>query len=243
MDKAWSEYLAKEARRAKPAYDANAYDALRQAAYAKVFGGPATSVRTLPIPTPPFPVNVEIYDEPPAIDLIVPAPLTGRPRSAPLPRSWTTLVTRGMSNERMAVPPGTPADCCRVELAMYLSHDAVRKNPDLVDFCGDVLLYWSKHPFLTDSYLWPTDAIPVITIGQGQVRFFGDPSMTAFFLSPPPHLFPESALNEHLVLDGDPVRILALVPVTQADVSRIRTFGGDAFYEQSHLSAIYTGPR
>lgn len=61
MEKLWKDYLEKRAARPAPDYDANAYDELRAPAYQQSFGGTALSVVTLPIPTPPFVVNVHVY--------------------------------------------------------------------------------------------------------------------------------------------------------------------------------------
>lgn len=245
METLWKDYLEKRASRPAPDYDANVYDELREPAYEKLFGGTALSVVTLPIPTPPFVVNVHVYDEPPPRDsplIIMPGPLESAPRISPPRRSFTTLATLGMSNERMAVPPGTRADCCRIELAMYLDHEAVAENRDLIAFGADVLLHYAKYPFLEDTFLAPTQVIPICVIGQGQVAFLGDPTITAFLLLPPPNTLPESKLHEHLSLDGDPVRLLVLVPITAREEEFIRRRGADAFIDESpHRSAIYGG--
>ncbi|MBX3126354.1 MAG: suppressor of fused domain protein [Polyangiaceae bacterium] len=187
MEKLWQDYLEKRAARPAPDYDANAYDELRAPAYQQSFGGTALSVVTLPIPTPPFVVNVHVYDEPPPRDpplVIMPGALEGAPPSSPA-RTFTTLATLGMSNERMAVPSGTPADCCRVELALYLDHEAVAENRDLIAFGADVLLHYAKYPFLEDTFLAPTQVVPVCVIGQGRVAFLDDPTISAFLLLPP----------------------------------------------------------
>jgi hypothetical protein len=236
----WKAYLARQALRTVPSYDASAYDELRLAAYEKVFGGSAPSVMMEPIPTPPFLVTVHVFDPPdpqgmPVIIMPGASP-TIAPRSK---RTATTLVTLGMSNERMDVDAAASDAWPRVELAIYLDKQVVTWNPDLVHFAGDLLLHHAKQPFLEEKPLAPGMILPIHVLAQGQVSFLGDRGISSLLVVPAP----DDALHQHLELDGDPVRLLALVPIKPEEERYIRAWGAEGFHAMAKLPVIYGGPR
>jgi hypothetical protein len=246
----WKHYLVKGAHRRNDD-DAVAHDERRHEVYQSVLGT-AAHVVTLPVPTPPGPLDVLLFDEPGPLDLpliVVPGALGG---TAPgqSGRAFTTLVTSGMSNQRMAYPEGTPRRFLRVELAMYLDRDAVRENADLTRFCSDVLMHHAKQPFLDDTFLAVGMVLPIVALAQGRTTFFDDPSITALVVAPPPVQLPEAALNSRLVLAGDGVNLFCLIPLTakQERIARmdlgphgaVRSF--EAFAEKARLEPVYRGP-
>jgi hypothetical protein len=240
---AWERYLARPDRRTID-YDANAYDTLREAAYTRLFGAGAARVMVEAIPSPPFVVTVHIL-EPPAVTIVPPTgspSRSGRNDSLP-PRSWTTLATMGMSNERMAVPPGMPPGLARTELLFYLSERAVASDPDMIHFCGDVLMYLAKYPFLEETWVGPGHIVPVCAAGVGPVRFFRDDSMTRLVLLSVPDNLPESQLPQRLQLAGDPVSFLLVTPMTDSELAFVRAHGLQALIEGPGLPLLYDGPR
>jgi Suppressor of fused protein (SUFU) len=248
IEASWKDYLAKVESRPVEAYDANAYDALRDPIYTQLFGGAASHVVMEPIPSPPFVVGVHLFNAPPPVGgpaIIVPGPLRGHPVSdaEPQPRNWTTLATMGMSNERMPLPPEVPTALARVELLFYLSWDALAVTPDLIHFCSDMLLYAAKYPFLEGAFLAPGHIVPVCVIGQGPARFLNDDSVNRLLLLPPPSGLPEGHLSERLQLAGDPVSFLAVIPIVDQELNFIRANGLETFLAQCDLPLIYDGPR
>ena len=234
----WKDYLGKRKERGPtPAYDANAYDELRRAAYRRMFGRSPLHVLMEPVPTPPFQVLVDIY-EPPAVAISFAG------ASPEYTRPFTTLATTGMSNERQADPKDVHPPEVRVELAAYVSPAAIAAQPDLEHFLGDVLLCYAKMPFLSNQTIRPGKLAPVCTIGQGLVRFLGDDGVAGFMFLPPPESFEESQAYRTLRLDGDPVRFFGLVPLTRSELSFATIVGVDNFLETCpEIPFVYGGPR
>jgi hypothetical protein len=238
----WEKYLAKVRARGAPTYDATAYDELRCAAYAKIVGRTASHVFTLPVPTPPFPVEVQLFDERPAPDVVLP------PGMKPLPqrraKGRVTLATMGMSSERMVCAREVPPERSRVELVFFMTARISAMIPDLSHFMSDVMLHASKQPFLNDAPIDEGDVLPIVPIGQGETYFLYDETTAGLLLVEPPRTFPESELPRALKLDGDPVRFLAMVPVTHEEIAFARIVGTRTFLEEcSALPFVYDGPR
>ena len=250
MTSDWESYLAKPGHRRLDDASLAEYEK-RDAVFREVFGS-APFVFTLPISTPPGPLNVLIFDEPPRFDLPLIVIPGGLENKAPgqSERPFTTLVTSGMSDRRMAYPEGTPRRFLRVELAMYLDRETVRENPDLTQFCSEVLMHYAKQPFLDDTVLEIGMVVPVVTLGQGQVRFLGDSNIAALIVAPPPDDFPEVDLNSRLELDGDGVNLLCLLPLTHPQLQIAQLLLGplnsDRSFENFAVTAclepIYRGP-
>jgi len=250
MTSDWESYLAKPGHRRLDDASLAEYER-RDAVFREVFGS-APFVFTLPICTPPGPLNVLVFDEPPQFDLPLIVIPGGLENKAPgqSERPFTTLVTSGMSDRRMAYPEGTPRRFPRVELAMYLDRNAVRANPDLTQFCSEVLMHYAKQPFLDDTVLEIGMVVPVVTLGQGQVRFLGDSNIAALIVAPPPDDFPEVDLNSRLELDGDGVNLLCLLPITHIQLQIAQLFLGPLHSDRSFenfavtacLEPIYQGP-
>ena len=162
----------------------------REAVYRRLFG-PAVAVDD-----DQFPGTV------PHIDVYVHEPgHQGRP--------FWTLVTGGMSDLPMTLPadapPGVPV---RAEVVLYLPADAP-PGPEYAGFlrvCGRFV------------YDHRTALGPGHTFANGQPPrpIFDDAGFTAvLFLDP---LFaPDNELPGHLALDGDPVHLLWVVPLTPAE--------------------------
>jgi hypothetical protein len=128
----WRKFLDRAKSNPVEDYDANAYEELRHVAYEVVFGGKAANVVVEAAVTPPFPVGVHLFNEPPKLSIIMPGGASATPTQ---PRNWTTLATMGMSNERMPNPPAhVRPEMGRVELLFHVSWRALDATPDLIHF-------------------------------------------------------------------------------------------------------------
>lgn len=237
----WRKFLDRAKSNPVEDYDANAYEELRHVAYEVVFGGKAANVVVEAAVTPPFPVGVHLFNEPPKLSIIMPGGASATPTQ---PRNWTTLATMGMSNERMPNPPAhVRPEMGRVELLFHVSWRALDATPDLIHFCADMLMFFAKYPFLEERLLAPGHIVPVCVIGQGMIDFLGDPSVSRLLVMPAPPDAPGGDLEEHLELGGDPVSFLALVPITEEELQFYRKHGVAELLEQGELPGVYDGPR
>jgi hypothetical protein len=130
-------------------------------------------------------------------------------------RGWYTVVTGGMSDLRMTVPARAGAAPRRVELIFYCSEP-------LPEYVG--ILRRVAH-FPHDKKTW---------IGYGHTMPNGDPpepfwgsDVLDTLLFMPTIVGPDNSLPKELVLDGDPVHFLWLVPLTtpECNLKLVEGFG------------------
>ncbi|MFK8111503.1 MAG: suppressor of fused domain protein [Rubripirellula sp.] len=138
-----------------------------------------------------------------AIDVYVHPPNEHRP--------VTTLVTSGMSDHAMQVPPGPNSP--RTELIMYVDqmHDAY----------VNLLQFLAETPRRQDSWLsygaLMNNGNPARPIFQGS-----DLDSYVFMI---PNVQSDFMIRQTLQLDGDPVQLLWVVPITRAERAVIKNLG------------------
>jgi hypothetical protein len=146
-----------------------------------------------------------IYDDEfaglvPHIDVYVHEPSEGR--------DFYTLVTGGMSDLPMNVPDDAPKAPRRTEIVFYLPADEAPQR-EYADFLR------TSARFVYDYETWLCWGHTIPNGDPPRPIFPGKPFVSLLFLSP---LFkPDSQLAEHLVVDGDPVHFLWIVPITAAE--------------------------
>jgi hypothetical protein len=188
-----SKYIHHEGGRAGPAMPAFStlpYIERREAVYRRLFG-PAAAVDDDQFPG--MIPHIDVYAHEPGHE--------GRP--------FWTLVTGGMSDLPMTLPPDAPREApVRAEVAFYLPAD-VSPGPEYVSFlrtCGQFV-------FDHQTALGPGHTIPN---GQPPQPIFADAVFTTLlFLYPP--FEPDCRMHEKLALDGDPVHLLWVVPLAPAE--------------------------
>jgi suppressor of fused protein SUFU len=136
----------------------------------------------------------------PHIDVYVHEPSEGR--------DFYTLVTGGMSDLPMNVPDDAPKAPRRTEIVFYLPPDQEPKREYAAFLRGSARFVYDYKTWLCWGHTIPNGEPPIPIFG-------GKPFVSVLFLYP---LFkPDSQLAEHLVLDGDPVHFLWIVPLTAAE--------------------------
>lgn len=166
------------------------YIARREAVYLELFGADAL-----------------VYDDAlpgmlPHIDVYVHRPGYCR-------REFHTLVTGGMSDLRMNLPAGAPAEMpARVELIFYLPAD---REPDAIYV--DFLRTTARFPYDYNTWVCGGHTIPNGT--PPQPIFPGTPFDTLLLIGSV--IDPDSRLGDRLELDGDRVEFLWVVPITSAE--------------------------
>ena len=120
-------------------------------------------------------------------------------------RGFTTLVTGGMSDRRMNAPPQVRWEARRTEILLYVSE--VKE-----EYLG-LLRYFAHFPFDLDTWLGHGHTIPN---GQPAAPLFDHSELDSALLI---HTIvrPDNTLPQELVIDGDPVSFLWLVPLTMAE--------------------------
>jgi len=126
-----------------------------------------------------------------------------------------TLVTSGMSDLAMKVPAKTEAPR-RVELILYCRES----NPEFID-----TMRWLAH-FPHDQKTW-IGAFHTIPNGNPPAPLWGSPILDTIFLLPP-IVKKDTDLQDELILDGDGVHFLWIVPLTAAECNLKLAKGSDA---------------
>lgn len=153
-------------------------------------------------------------------------------------RDFYTLVTGGMSDLPMTVPPDVPPEIPRrAEIVFYLPPDAAPRR-DYISFLS------TSARFVYDYRTW---------LYWGHTIPNGDPPMPIFegrnFVSVLylfPLIEPDCDLAKHLVLDGDPVHFLWIVPLTAAEHRHKLEHGTRALEEvfnQAQLPFVFNEKR
>jgi hypothetical protein len=140
------------------------------------------------------------------------------------PPDVCTLVTSGMSDVPMKIPAGAEVPR-RVEIVFYCREP----NKEYVN-----TMCWLAHlPSSLNTWLGAFHTIPN---GNPPEPLWGTAMNTLFLL--PPLVKADTKMPEKLSLDGDPVELLWLVPLTQAECDLKLAKGSDAildlFTEKRH---------
>ncbi len=147
----------------------------------------------------------------PHIDVYVHAPTEQR--------DFYTLVTGGMSNDRMTLPQGVPTDFARAELVFYCNEP----KPEYAE-----LLRKLAH-FPHDNRTWLSYG-HTMPNGQPPEPIFENPQLDTLILLGS-IVAPDSTFEEQLSLNGDPVNLLWLLPISTPECQYKLDHGADAFYE------------
>jgi hypothetical protein len=129
-----------------------------------------------------------------------------------------TLVTSGMSDLAMNVPAKTGAPP-RVEIIFYCKEP----KPEYID-----TMRWLAH-FPHDQKSW-IGAFHTIPNGNPPAPLWGSPNLDTLFLLPPIVKIDQN-LQEELILDGDGVQFLWMVPLTTAECNLKLAKGSDAILD------------
>ncbi len=133
-------------------------------------------------------------------------------------RKVVTLVTAGMSDRAMKVPTGIDAPR-RVELIFYCSETS--------EEYVQTLRFLAHFPHDQNAWVGEQHTIPN---GNPPAPFFGSAVLdTVLFLRP--IVMRDRTLPKELVLDGDPVHFLWLVPLTTAECNLKLERGAGAIME------------
>jgi hypothetical protein len=142
----------------------------------------------------------DVTDSPP-IDVYIFEPgEDGRGRQ----RDYYTLVTRGMSAERMRVPKGV--EFRRAELLLYVSEPT--------DEQIGMLRFLARLPLIQERTWYHVGT--TMTNGQPPQPIFSESELSCFlFLGPP--IGRDGKVHEKLEVDSDPVTLLWVVPITKTE--------------------------
>jgi hypothetical protein len=176
--------------------------AAREKVYAKFFGSKWT---------------VDREDEPdgPPIDVYVFEPgEDGRGKE----RDFYTLVTSGMSDERMRVRKGVPFR--RGELILYVA--------DPTELHIGLLRFLARLPLVQETTWYGFGT--TMTNGNPPRPIFDDSDLSCYlFLEPV--VGRDNVVHEKLEVDGDPVAMLWVVPITEAECQYIIDRSPDEFLD------------
>jgi hypothetical protein len=151
--------------------------------------------------------------EGPAIDVYVFEP--GAQKGEP--REFYTLVTGGMSNSPMAVPDG--ASFRRAELILYVDEPA--------DKHVNLLRWLARLPHIQQGTWYAPGS--TMTNGQPPQPIFEGSELSCFLFSQS-IVVPDAAIQQKLVLEGDPTVMLWVVPITNLECQFILKRNLDEFY-------------
>ena len=158
------------------------------------------------------PADVLADVESPPIDVHIYSPGHGQ-------REFYTLITSGMSDRPMAVPDDLQK-ARRAELALYVD----QPGPSTVE----LLRTLAHAPF--DHGLW---------LGHGHTLPNGDPPAALFpgselsvVLVVQTVVSPERHTDEQVEIEGDPLNILCLLPITEAECQLKLSLGLDALLDK-----------
>ena len=173
----------------------------REAIYTRFFGE-AESVSHELIPQVP---HIDVYIHKPGFD----------------DRTWYTLITGGMSDQPMKLPKAA-------------SDNGARRRVELVFYCSEPkdeyikTLRWLAH--FPHSYKTWVSAWHTIPNGDPPAPFWGSQLLDTVFLMPS-IVGPDRTLADHLAIDGDPVELLWIVPLTKAECDLKLAKGAGAVLE------------
>ena len=143
------------------------------------------------------------------------------------------LVTSGMSDFAMTVPSSTGASR-RVELIFYCAETSAKY--------ADTLRLLAHFPHDQKTWIGASHTIPN---GNPPSLMWGSASLDTFLLLPP-IVKKDQDLQEELILDGDGVEFLWVVPLTTAECNLKLEQGIDAIldlFQKNRHPYVFTGDR
>lgn len=157
-------------------------------------------------------VNHEIIPRDPHIDVYHFPPVGDR--------NYHTLVTGGMSNRPMTLPRGVGRECARAEMAAYV--------PDLCPHAVEALRLFARFAHDFRTWLWFYHTVPNGNPPQPFVD--GSDLNTALFVQS--FYKPDAELAQRYQIDGDPVNLLCLLPITQDECEHKLQLGAESLLER-----------
>lgn len=117
-------------------------------------------------------------------------------------RDFFTLVTSGMSDRPMPLPDGMPPELQkkRVELVFYCSSDKI-EYAELLRRCAHYV--FDNNTWLGAGHTMETHDIELLHSEDAQCLLFF-----------PPPVIPDDSLSMRLQIEGDPVTLLWVIPIT-----------------------------
>jgi Suppressor of fused protein (SUFU) len=153
-------------------------------------------------------------------ELLIEDPHVDVYRFAPRPNlPFWTLVTGGMSDRRMHLPDDVPSELGRAELVLYVDEPQ--------ESYANLLRMLAHFPFEARTFF--TDGHTFALADGDEPLFPGSELTTILFMGP--IVAPDFRLREELVLEGDPVNLLWVVPITTAEADLKLERGMDALIE------------
>ena len=149
-------------------------------------------------------------------------------------RNYYTLVTSGMSDLPMTLPPEVGTEFARAELIWYVDEPA--------ETYLRLLQFLAHFPHDNATWLHWDHTIP--NRSPPTPFFEGTPLDTLFLM--PTLVAKDMQFQDRLVLSGDPVRFLWVVPITSAECGLKLEQGSDALYdlfEEAGHPHVFTGGR
>lgn len=149
-------------------------------------------------------------------------------------RSFYTYVTGGMSDLPMASPEQLGNEFRRAEIVFYSETES--------DDYFELLRFLAR--FVHDNQTW-LHWDHTIPNGQPPEPLFGSQTLDTFFFMPS-IVEPDNEFAERLQIDGDPVHLLWLVPITTAECELKLESGSEALYElfeQNQHPFVFSGDR
>jgi hypothetical protein len=156
--------------------------------------GPASTVYHEVIPQIPH-IDVEVH-----------------PPCERLGRDYFTLITNGMSDLPMHLPDGVDASAARAEILMYVAELAVKPYSTEASWEVELLRFLAMFPFEYETWLAEGHTLPN---GDPPQPFVPGSLLTTSFLME--SIFEPAEFREGLTLDGAPVNLLWLNPLTEAE--------------------------
>ncbi|MDD4269672.1 MAG: suppressor of fused domain protein [Pirellulaceae bacterium] len=130
-------------------------------------------------------------------------------------RDFHTLVTSGMSDSAMSLPPGAADATSRVELILYC------REPEQAHL--ETLRHLAHYPHDHHTWLGTGHTMPN---GHPPEPIWGSPALDTFLFLPT-ILVPDMTLPDRLKLNGESVEFLWVVPISSAECDLKRKQGID----------------
>ncbi len=145
------------------------------------------------------------------------------PPSEQLQRSFYTLITSGMSDERMMLPPGIDKELARAEVVFYVAEDLAPDRTERPWFV-QTIFFFAHFPFTYKTWLAPSHTIPNGNPPAPIVE--GSLLTTAIFL---PAIFEAEGFVKDFRLDGEKVNFLWLTFISDKETQYKLNEGYDKF--------------
>lgn len=161
----------------------------------------------------------EIIPQIPHIDVEI------HPPCKSLGRDFFTLITNGMSDLPMHLPKGVDASAGRAEILMYVPELAVKEYSTEASWEIDMIRFLARLPFEYNTWLAEGHTVPN---GNPPSPFVPGSRLTTAFFMPP--IFEPVEFGD-LKLDGAPVNLLWLQPITDKECDLKLRKGSQALYD------------